>query len=688
WTKTLPTPTSQITPLPTYPFQHEHFWPDDLDGGADVTAAGLGAAGHPLLKAGVDLPGSGGVLLTGRLARGSQRWLVDHQVMGSVLLPGTAFVELALRAGDHVGCGLLEELTLQAPLQLPERGGVQVQVVVGEVDQNGRRAVKVFSRPEDADPSEQWAHNADGTLARELPEPAFEPVQWPPAGAEPVTVEGFYEAAARGGLEYGPAFQGLSTVWRKGDEVYAEVELPAEQHAEAARFGVHPALLDAVLHAAGFGPLTAEEGRPWLPFAWSGVALHAVGATSVRARISPVGAGSVRVELADRSGNPVASVDSLVARQMTAGQLADVVQRGSGSLYRLDWSPVPAADAPGGVRCAVVGQGAQDVAVSLRAAGWECAVYQDVAALAERAEEAGGLPETVFAPFLPGAEAEFGADVVHAKVVEALELVRGWAADERFASSRLVLLTRGAVAVGSGPRDLAGAAVWGLVRSAQSEHPGRFGLVDLDPAVGPEGADESWRALESAPLGTQEQLALRDGDRLTPLLAAVPREPLTPPAGEAVWQLAPGKGGLADLSLVPFPQAAEPLAAGQVRISVRAAGLNFRDVLIALGTYPDEGHIGSEAAGVVLEVAPDVTGLAPGDRVLGMVDRSFGPVAVADARMVVPMPRGWSFEQAAAVPIAYLTAYYGLVDLAGLRAGEKVLVHAAAGGVGTAAARI
>ncbi|MFD9937811.1 SDR family NAD(P)-dependent oxidoreductase, partial [Streptomyces massasporeus] len=686
WTKTLP--AGSPTPLPTYPFQHERFWPDDLDGGADVTAAGLGAAGHPLLKAGVDLPGSGGVLLTGRLARGSQRWLGDHQVMGSVLLPGTAFVELALRAGDHVGCGLLEELTLQAPLQLPERGGVQVQVVVGEVGEDGRRAVKVFSRPEDADPSEQWAHNADGTLARELPEPAFASAQWPPAGAEPVTVEGFYEAAARGGLEYGPAFQGLSAVWRKGDEVYAEVELPAEQHAEAARFGVHPALLDAVLHAAGFGPLTAQEGRPWLPFAWSGVALHAVGATSVRARISPVGAGSVRVELSDRSGSPVASVDSLVARQVTAGQLADVTQRGSGSLYRLDWSPVPAAEAPGGARCAVVGRGAEDAAVSLRASGWECAVYRDVDALAERAEEAGGLPEAVFAPFLPGAQADFGPDVVHAEVVEALELVRRWAADERFASSRLVLLTRGAVAVGSGPGDLAGAAVWGLVRSAQSEHPGRFTLVDLDPAVGPEGAEGAWRALESAPWGTQEQLALRGGERLTPLLAAVPREPLTPPAGEAVWQLAPGKGGLADLSLVPFPQAAEELAAGQVRISVRAAGLNFRDVLIALGTYPDEGHIGSEAAGVVLEVAPDVTGLAPGDRVLGMVDRSFGPVAVADARMVVPMPRGWSFEQAAAVPIAYLTAYYGLVDLAGLRAGEKVLVHAAAGGVGTAAVRI
>ncbi|WP_344646449.1 SDR family NAD(P)-dependent oxidoreductase, partial [Streptomyces durmitorensis] len=687
WDQILPTTTGHVL-LPTYPFQHEHFWPDDLDGGADVTAAGLGAAGHPLLKAGVDLPDSGGVLLTGRLARGSQRWLGDHQVMGAVLLPGTAFVELALRAGDHVGCGYLEELTLQAPLPLPERGGVQLQVVVGEVDESGRRAVKVFSRPEDADPSEQWAHNANGTLARELPEPAFEAAQWPPAGAEPATVEGFYDAAERGGLEYGPAFRGLSAVWRKDDDVYAEVELPAEQHAEAARFGVHPALLDAVLHAAGFGPLTAEPGRPWLPFAWSGVALHAVGATAVRARISPVGDGVVRVELADRSGAPVASVDSLVARQMTAGQLADVAQRTSGSLYRLDWSPVPAADVPGVARCAVVGPDAESAAVSLRAAGWECAVHQDVAALAERAEEAGGLPEAVFAPFLPGAEAGFGPGVVHAKVVEALELVRAWAADGRFASTRLVLLTRGAVAADSGPRDLAGAAVWGLVRSAQSEHPGRFALVDLDPAVGAGSAEESWRALERAPLGTQEQLALRDGGWLTPLLAAVPREPLTVPAGEAVWQLAPGKGGLADLSLVPFPQAAEPLAAGQVRISVRAAGLNFRDVLIALGTYPDEGHIGSEAAGVILEVAPDVTGLAPGDRVLGMVDRSFGPVAVADARMVVPMPREWSFEQAAAVPIAYLTAYYGLVDLAGLRAGEKVLVHAAAGGVGTAAVRI
>ncbi|QNP67905.1 SDR family NAD(P)-dependent oxidoreductase (plasmid) [Streptomyces genisteinicus] len=698
WTHTLPTTTH--TPLPTYPFQHERFWPDDLDGGADVTAAGLSAAGHPLLKAGVDLPDSGGVLLTGRLARGTQRWIADHRVMGSVLLPGTAFVELALRAGDHVGYGHLEELTLQVPLQLPERGGVQLQVVVGEADESGRRAVKVFSRPEDADPSEQWASNATGVLARELPEPAFASAQWPPAGAEAVTVEGFYDEAARGGLEYGPAFQGLSAVWRTDGEVYADIELPADQHAEAARFGVHPALLDAVLHAAGFGPLTAEQGRPWLPFAWSGVALHAVGATAVRARISPLGDGSVRVELADRSGSPVASINTLTARQMTAGQLADAAAAGSGPLYRVDWSPLPGAGTEGtegsagtagtegGARCAVVGRDAGSVAASLRAAGWECTEYADVAALAAGAQETGGLPEAVFAPFLPGSGGEFTPEAVHTEVVEALDLVSRWAVDERFAASRLVLLTRGAVAAGSAPRDLAAAAVWGLVRSAQSEHPGRFALVDLDPAEGPEDAGASWQALGSAPLDAREQLALRDGGWLAPLLAAVAREPLTPPPGEAVWQLAPGRGGLADLSLVPFPQAAAELAAGEVRISVRAAGLNFRDVLIALGTYPGEGYIGSEAAGVVLEVAPDVTGLAPGDRVLGMVDRSFGPVAVADARMVVPMPRGWSFEQAAAVPIAYLTAYYGLVDLAGLRAGEKVLVHAAAGGVGTAAVRI
>ncbi|HEY2261320.1 MAG TPA: type I polyketide synthase, partial [Streptosporangiaceae bacterium] len=169
------------------------------------------------------------------------------------------------------------------------------------------------------------------------------------------------------------------------------------------------------------------------------------------------------------------------------------------------------------------------------------------------------------------------------------------------------------------------------------------------------------------------------------------------PPGSGPWRLAvTGRGTLDDLALVPCPPAGPesgPLAAGQARIAVRAAGLNFRDVLVALGMVgldqdPSAGRLGSDVAGVVLETGPGVTGLAPGDRVLGITEGGFGPVTVTDARLLAAVPGGWSFAQAASVPSAFTTAWYGLVDLAGARRGQKILVHAAAGGVGMAAVAI
>ena len=133
----------------------------------------------------------------------------------------------------------------------------------------------------------------------------------------------------------------------------------------------------------------------------------------------------------------------------------------------------------------------------------------------------------------------------------------------------------------------------------------------------------------------------------------------------------------------------EPLGPGQVRVAVHAAGLNFRDVVVALGVVSLPGApLGGEIGGVVLEVAFDVQGLVVGDRVMGLVADAFGPIGIADQRLLVKIPDDWSYTQAASVPIAFMTAYYGLVDLAQLKAGQTLLVHSAAGGVGMAALQL
>jgi polyketide synthase 12 len=274
---------------------------------------------------------------------------------------------------------------------------------------------------------------------------------------------------------------------------------------------------------------------------------------------------------------------------------------------------------------------------------------------------------------------------VHATVADTLRTPQHLVADAGAPASRLLVLTRRAVAVGepAASPDLAASAGWGLVRSAAAENPGRILLVDTD------GTDASLSAVAAVPATGEPQVVIRDGELLAARLTAGGPPDLVPPAGQDAWRLdVTEPGSLENLALLPAPEALEPLGPGQVRLSVRASGLNFRDVLGALGMYPGGVTIGAEAAGVVLETAPDVTGLAPGDRVFGMVTGSAGPVATTDRRLLAVMPGDWTFAQAAAVPVVYLTAYYGLVDLAGVSPGQSVLVHSAAGGVGTAAVQL
>ncbi|WP_059362232.1 type I polyketide synthase [Lentzea aerocolonigenes] len=589
--------------LPTYPFQHERFWLTPAAGFGDVSSVGLTATEHPLLRAAVELAGDG-VVLTGRISLRTHPWLADHAVRGTVLLPGTAFVELAVTAGDQVGCDVVEELTLEAPLVLPAAEAVQVQVVV-----DAERRIGIHSRPEG---EESWTRHATGVLAEGAR--AGEPLaEWPPAGAAQVDVTELYERVARRGYEYGAAFRGLARVWRRGDDLFAEVELPIE----AGGFTVHPAALDAALHA-----LLLDDDAPLvLPFSWNGVSVHATGATSLRVRLSLTGDNTVALTIADGSGAPVAAVEELALRELT-GELG--VR--DDSLFHVEWIEVPP------------GEGADDHPVAF-----------------------------------------FGHEDVLEATKRALRLVQETLRDEE---SKLVVVTRNAVAVaGESDVDLAGAAVWGLVRTAQTEHPGRFVLVDST-------ADD---AVPFAVATGEPQLAVRGTTVFVPrLVRTTAGETLTPPAGAREWRLALTERGTIDnLVLAPCPEVADELGEGQVRIAVRAAGLNFRDVLISLGMYPNPLALpGSEGAGVVLEVGPGVTDLAVGDRVFGFLNGGFGTAAVADRRLLAPMPADWTFTQAASVPVVFLTAYYGLVDLGGLSAGQSVLVHAATGGVGMAAVQL
>ncbi|MFI8952758.1 SDR family NAD(P)-dependent oxidoreductase [Streptomyces sp. NPDC053750] len=684
WTPAFGPDARPVADLPTYAFQHESYWLDVPVVRADVVGAGLVSAEHPLLGAVVELAGDGGLVLTGRLSLKEQPWLADHTVQGTVLLPGTTFVELALHAADRAGCGHVEELTLEAPLLVPEGRAVQVQVAVGAPDAEAdaaRRQVTVHSRPVDDGTDETpWTRHASGVLApaEEQQAPGAESTSWPPAGAVPVDLGGFYPGLAEAGLEYGPAFQGLRAAWRHGDDVYAEVALPDEQREQADRFGIHPALLDAALHTGLVGG-TDDEVR--LPFAWTGVALHAVGATALRVHLRPVGVGEVSLTVADATGAVVATVESLISRPVSAR-----LDTGAGAalpdgLFEVGWTEVKAApDARGAIT--FLGEDTLGMAHGLRAAGTQVSYAQDLEGLVPGAEATGTAPSTVVVTC--ATQDTTGPENVRAAAARALELLRQWLADERFDAVRLLFLTRGAVSarIGEDVTDLVHAPLWGLLRSAQSEHPGRFALVDVD------GASIAVGALRLALALDEPQLALRHGTPYVPRLARAAGAGLRVPE-VAAWRLdVTEPGTLENLALLPAPDAQAPLGEGQIRVAVRAAGLNFRDVLISLGMYPDKATPGGEAAGVVTEVGPGVTGIVPGDRVMGLMPGGFGPLVTVDHRLVVPVPEGWSFTRAASVPVVFLTAFYALRDVAGVVRGERVLVHAAAGGVGMAAVQL
>ena len=480
--------------LPTYPFQRARYWPRAGRTGGDVRGAGLASVAHPLLGAVVELAESGETVLTGRLSSAEEPWLGEHVIGGAVVFPGTGFLELALRAAEEVGCGGVDDLTIGNPLVLRQDTATFVQLRVLPADGGGKRLVRIFSRPADDDEG-PWTEHASGALAA-APDPSDPSAAdlgtqaWPPDGTTSVDPAELYAATA---FDYGPAFLGVQAIWQRPDEAFVEVEMPAEADADPRAYGMHPALLDAVLQAVPYAGV-GNPGITRVPFSWSGVALNATGASRLRARIRNLGDAMAEVTAVDPAGRLVLHVRSLTLREPSATP-ADGT--GQGALLKLDWIPLaetePAADADASLAvpagCVVLGRDRWGIGAS-----------------AASADELTGAETAVLLP-VSDLLGETGADQTprspHAKAARALELVQRWLADTRLAGVPLIVLTEDAVTGG----DLAAAAVWGMVRSAQSEHPNRFILADLQgERSGPPPVARLLAARD------EDQFVLRDGE--------------------------------------------------------------------------------------------------------------------------------------------------------------------------------
>ncbi|RKE22697.1 acyl transferase domain-containing protein [Streptomyces sp. TLI_171] len=488
--------------LPTYAFQRTRHWIDrPVDAAGDPLGLGLRPAGHPVLGA-VLTGAAGGATLTGRLAERTHPWLADHTVHGHTVVPGTALVELAVRAGDESGLPLLEELVLETPLLLPRQQAVELQVTVGQADAAGRRPVEVHARPQHADPG-PWQRHAHGLLAADPEPPAAEAADWPPDGAEAVPVEELYARLAATGRAYGPHFQGLRAAWRHGEDHYAHLELPAADHADAARYGLHPALLDAAFHLADLAVPPPADGTVPLPFAWSAVRLHATGAHTLRVRLRTAPDGTLALDAVDPEGALVLTVGALASRPVTAAQLATATP-----LYTARWSELARSDeALDEQGWAVLGP---DDPFGLGATR-----YADPAALATALRAGTPAPALAWLPVPAGAGAP--PDAVRAVLAQLLTTIQQWLGEPELAGVRLAVATRHAATLDDEHPDLSTAPALGLLRTAQAEHPDRLLLVDLDDS------DTSRHllggALAAALAAGEPQLALRDGRAYVPRLA-------------------------------------------------------------------------------------------------------------------------------------------------------------------------
>ena len=703
----------EIVDLPTYPFQRQRHWFQAKPRPATVAVGD--AAHHPTLGRALasPLPQKQFEL---RLSASAPTFINDHRIGGIVLLPAAAGLEMAVAAAAAIfghGPHAIEDLVLREAMIFADDARI-VQTIVDPM-LNGASRFQIQSKSEHTD---EWTLHYEGNLrpaaapSSEQPEPFAEIAA---RCREVVPVDDLYELLSLQGVAFGPGFRVVRELRRGACEAWSSIALTEESGADR-RYGIHPILLDGCLQTvltalfpdadpdALYLPIGMRRFRAFSSLATGG-RVHAVLEPGTRPGAPVLRAN---VNLYSRDDSLAAAFEGIEFQRVGKDTLMHQARgRTGGWLYERVWVPAPPSPATarqttsrvvladrGGIGAALVD--------ALAARGDKCLLRStahgdgETDMAAARAswrrwrEECGDISGVIDLRWLDCAPDASGAPSLQALVRDSISLIKAVIAENDGRPARLWVVTRGAQPAGDirSPLSPLASAAWGLTWSAALEHPELLAVcVDLDPAS---DADEITKLVsEFDQDGREDKVALRGRERLVARLRGRDRDAgakaLTP---QGPYRLESTRQGTVD-GLVVVSVGRRGPGRGEIEIRVQATGLNFRDLLNVLNLYPgDAGPLGGECAGEVVRVGPGVSDIREGDRVVAMASGCFASHIIAKRELVQRTPRGFTAEEAAGLPIAYLTAGYALEEVAQLRGSDRVLIHAAAGGVGLAAVHL
>jgi acyl transferase domain-containing protein/acyl carrier protein len=684
-------------PLPAYAWQRERFWMAEAAAGeaigekfsAQVRAAKII---HPLLGRRIDSAFIQGQLFESDLNTSAAPYLSAHSLGDRAILPFAAFLEIACSAIRQLAPleeNAIQKFVVREPLFLsPARCVLQVRVGDGTVEMASAAGTG-------------WTAHAQGSFESVRGDvPPEELTKLRARCQKEVSPEEIYRVLEQSGLRYGKPFRTIDAAWSGKEESFAHLRLSRELLAQAWQYGIHPTLLDGCLQSVAIAR-TKSASDLFLPISVDRFQLRQTGVTELWVHTKIVASSqeafSANITVMDDKGALVAEITGLQAKRTSVARLQHVISTEPAATYQVMWRPVPLQ-----ITSSNLGPGAAQrwlliesrdgdfahIANQLRQKGATCQVVH------EDAVDQSVLTRYPWTGIVYDARTPADSDSAtswahpeqHA-VAFILKFVHSLQASQAGSVPRLWIVTSSTVAVT--PLEdvsISQSPLWGMARTLMLEHPESVPvLLDAGSGRANIGAttDFAQNVVDEIAAGGPEALvAFRHGNRyVARLVESLPR-----PETAQRLRLDPS-GRLEDLRIESSTRT-EPVA-NEVEIRVRATGLNFRDVLTALGMLPARASIpGAECSGTIMRVGAAVREWKVGDDVLAFAPASMQTFVNVPAEFIVRKPAAMTFTEAAAIPVSFLTAEYGLHHLAHLAAGQRILVHAATGGLGLAAVQL